>query len=270
MFEDCVEQIAAHFVGVFRTITEDGNVGENIVGDGLVFDVSPVIVEPEIGGTNGSNAVNLAHGNAAFRQIADDFVHLINAALGEAIGVCQSNQVTDQITGKGFQFHGIGSQIDCLHDGRERIHDRDSIITDSSIIRAAPEIAADTRCYIAYGILLFGVEQFVDRWDESRLDLAADSIQKSFFVGIIDLIIAGFPKGRWILRADNSANAIKGITVGSSVATRFDVADGSFAYFAEICELSLGDVFDFAHKLDGKAIHVGSSFFVLCCIATLP
>lgn len=270
MFEDCVEQTAAHCVGICSAITEDGNVGEYVVGDSLVPDVVPVVIEPEIGGTDCSDAVNLAHGNATFGQTADDCTHRINTILREAIGICQSIQIANQIPRKGFQLDGIGSQIDCLHDGRERIHDRDSIITDSSIIGAAPEIAADTRCYIAYGILLFGVEQFVDRWDESRLDLAADSIQKSFFVVVIDRIIAGFPKGGRILWADNSAEAIKGITVGSSVATRFDVADGSFAYFAEICELSLGDVFDFAHKLDGKAIHVGSSFFVLCCIATLP
>lgn len=262
MLEDCVEQIATHFVGVFRTIAEDGNVGENVIGDSLVSDVVPVVIEPEVSGTNCSDAVNLAHGNTAFRQTADDCTHRINTALREAIGICQSIQIADQIPGEGFQFENIGSQRDSLHDGRERVHDRDGIITDSSISRAATEIAADTRSDIAYGVLIFGIEQLVDRRNEDRLDLTAGGVQELFFVLVIDRIVASIPEGCRILGANNSANAIKGIAAGGSVAACFNVADGSLAHFAEFCEFDLGNVFDLSHKFDGKAIHGFSSFFV--------
>lgn len=208
MLEKCVEQTAAHIVGICSAITEDGKVGEDVVGDGLVFDVSPVVVEPVISGADCSDAVNLAHGNATFGQTADDCTHRINTILREAIGICQSIQIANQIPRKGFQLDGIGSQIDCLHDGSERIHDRDGIIADGGTSGTTPEIAADARSYIAYGILLFGVEQLVDGRNEGRLDLAADGVQEAFFKLVIDCIIASSPKGGRILWADNSANAI--------------------------------------------------------------
>ena len=262
MREKCIEQIATHFVGVFRMIAEDGNVRENAVSDSLVLEVVPVVVEPKVSGTNGIDAVNLSHRNTAFHQTANDFIRRINTTLGEAYGIYQSSQIADQIPSEGFQFHGIGSQRDCLHDGRESVHDCDGIIADSSISEAVTEIPADTCGDIAYGVLLLRIEQHVHRQDKPSLDIAAVGIQERFFVLVIGGIIASIPKGCRIFGADNSANATKGIAAGGSVATCFDVADGSLTHFAEFCELDLGNIIDFPHKFDGKAIHGFSSFSV--------
>lgn len=262
MREKCIEQIATHFVGVFRMIAEDGNVRENAVSDSLVLEVVPVVVEPKVSGTNGIDAVNLSHRNTAFHQTANDFIRRINTTLGEAYGIYQSSQIADQMPSEGFQFHGIGSQRDCLHDGRESVHDCDGIIADSSISEAVTEIPADTCGDIAYGVLLLRIEQHVHRQDKPSLDIAAVGIQERFFVLVIGGIIASIPKGCRIFGADNSANATKGIAAGGSVATCFDVADGSLTHFAEFCELDLGNIIDFPHKFDGKAIHGFSSFSV--------